>query len=147
MMISTRNEFSLNWNRLFTAYPETQKMFPRIADVPVSELMSNRKFLSISYSAFAGFNFILNNMDDPEIIKLQLSKVDFPGMFVFPFPGTSQQHQVRTHLVIAITQQGKERHSKFYFCPRILLASYWKCSGKSWAPPSPPKPPLDGLLC
>ena len=100
MVISASNDFFLN--RLFTTYPETQKMFPRIADVPVSELMSNRKFLSISYSAFAGFNFILNNMDDPEIIKLQLSKVDYPGTLVFPFPGTTQLHQVRTHTIMPI---------------------------------------------
>merc|ERR1712137_1100905 len=91
--------------KLFTAYPETQKMFPRIADVPVSDLMNNRKFLSISYSAFAGFNFILNNMDDPEIIKLQLSKVDFPGMFVFPFPGTSQQHQDTSRIVLEVFRE------------------------------------------
>ena len=90
---------------MFSAYPETQKMFPRIADVPVSELMSNRKFLSISYSAFAGFNFILNNMDDPEIIKLQLSKVDYPGTLVFPFPGTTQLHQVRTHTIMPIKKK------------------------------------------
>merc|ERR1711973_32690 len=91
--------------KLFTAYPETQKMFPRIADVAVSDLMNNRKFLSISYSAFAGFNFILNNMDDPEIIKLQLSKVDFPGMFVFPFPGTSQQHQDTSRIVLEVFRE------------------------------------------
>merc|ERR1712116_76982 len=91
--------------KLFTAYPETQKMFPRIADVAVSDLMNNRKFLSISYSAFAGFNFILNNMDDPEIIKLQLSKVDFPGMFVFPFPGTSQQHQDTSRIVLEMFRE------------------------------------------
>merc|ERR1711928_116711 len=91
--------------KLFTAYPETQKVHLRLADVPVSDLMNNRKFLSISYSAFAGFNFILNNMDDPEIIKLQLSKVDFPGMFVFPFPGTSQQHQDTSRIVLEVFRE------------------------------------------
>jgi len=88
--------------KMFSAYPETQKMFPRIADVPVSELMKNRKFLSISYSAFAGFSFIINNLDDTEMIQLQLSKVDFPGMFVFPFPGSVQQHQQTSRIVLEV---------------------------------------------
>merc|ERR1711973_767333 len=50
-------------------------------------------------------NIILNNMDDPEIIKLQLSKVDFPGMFVFPFPGTSQQHQDTSRIVLEVFRE------------------------------------------
>merc|ERR1711911_497836 len=60
------------------------------------------KFLSISYSAFAGFSFIINNLDDTEMIQLQLSKVDFPGMFVFPFPGSVQQHQQTSRIVLEV---------------------------------------------
>jgi len=88
--------------KMFTTYPETQKMYTRLADIPASQLMENKQFLALSHSAFAGFNMIVNNMDDPELIKLQLSKVDFPGTFVYPFPGTSQQHEQTTRIILEV---------------------------------------------
>jgi len=91
--------------KLFTTYPETKKMFPNVADVSTSDLMRDQKFLALSYSAFAGFNFIINNMDDPEMIKLQLSKVDFPGMFVYPHPATSQQLKDTTRVVLEVFKE------------------------------------------
>jgi len=109
---ATWNQMRFNSNvapkifvKLFTAYPETKKMFPNVADVSTSDLMRDQKFLALSYSAFAGFNFIINNMDDPEMIKLQLSKVDFPGMFVYPHPATSQQLKDTTRVVLEVFKE------------------------------------------
>lgn len=33
-------------------------------------------------------------MDDPELTKLQLAKVNFPGQFVYPFPADAQLLEV-----------------------------------------------------
>jgi len=88
--------------KLFIAYPETQKMHLRLADVPTSKLMENKHFLALSYSALAGFNFIVKNMDDPELTNLQLAKVNFPGQFVYPFPADAQLLEATTRIVLEV---------------------------------------------
>ncbi|KAK4014940.1 uncharacterized protein LOC123476783 [Daphnia magna] len=54
--------------RYFKAKPESQKLFPSFANVPLSELPANRDFLNSAYSCINSLNFLIPYLkyDHPE---------------------------------------------------------------------------------
>ena len=60
--------------RHFELHPETQKMFPRFADVPKDQLLSNKYFLQAAYNCFFGLTVIIKNIDEMNIVDHLLVK-------------------------------------------------------------------------
>jgi len=65
----------------FETHPKLQKLFPKFADVPVSELMSNTEFLTQAHTCLKGLFFIVNNLDNDELLTRALSKMTRPTYF------------------------------------------------------------------
>ena len=81
------------FNRMFAAHPKTLAMFPQFAKVPLAQLPNELDFLASSHSTFSGLSFIINNMDDPEVIAKLVSKMDSPVFFV-PKPSAAVSFDV-----------------------------------------------------
>jgi len=67
--------------RLFSVQPEKQSFFPAIAQVPSSQLMKNKDFYALSYSAFFSMNFLVSNIDDSALLSKQVAKSVYPAIF------------------------------------------------------------------
>ena len=80
--------------RMFAAHPETQKLFPRFANVAKSELSTNQDFLQQSYNCLAGLTNIINHLDSPDLMATFLSTMSSPAYFV-DGPSASEQLAVR----------------------------------------------------
>jgi len=68
--------------KMFDAHPETQKMFPRLANVPKSELRQNSFFQQQVYNCFFGLTVIIKNLDDPQLLTTMLQKQASPNFYV-----------------------------------------------------------------
>jgi len=68
--------------KMFAAHPETQKMFPRWANVPVAELRSNKFFQQQVYNCLFGLTVIIKNIDTPDIIATLLKNMASTGWYV-----------------------------------------------------------------
>lgn len=63
------NEIHLFFNRrYFKAKPESQKLFPAFANVPVTELPTNHDFLNSAYTCITSLNYLIPyaKFDHPE---------------------------------------------------------------------------------
>lgn len=49
-------------NRYFKAKPESQKLFPSFANVPITELPTNHDFLNQAYTCVTSLNYILPHL-------------------------------------------------------------------------------------
>jgi len=58
--------------------------------------MENKDFLALSYTFYSQFNLIVNNVDNPEIIKSQVARMISPSFFIDPSASIAQQLEVRT---------------------------------------------------
>ena len=58
--------------RMFAAHPETQKLFPRFANVAQSELSTNQDFLYQSYTCLGGLTSIIYHLDDIKLLTTYL---------------------------------------------------------------------------
>lgn len=76
--------------KMFAAHPETQKLFPRFANVAKSELSTNQDFLQQSYNCLAGLTNIINHLDSPDLMATFLSTMSSPAYFV-DGPSASEQ--------------------------------------------------------
>ena len=73
---------------MFATHPDTQKMFPRFASVPVDELPKNQYFLQQSYNCLFGLTVIIKNMENPNVIATLLKDMASPSFYVDgPSPG------------------------------------------------------------
>ena len=68
---------------MFAAHPETQKMFPRFANVPVSELRKNKYFQQQVYNCLFGLTVIIKSLDTPtDILVAFMKDVATPSFYV-----------------------------------------------------------------
>ena len=67
---------------MFAAHPETQKMFPRFANVPVAELSGNKFFQQQVYNCLFGLTVIIKNLDTPDIVTALLKNMATPSFYV-----------------------------------------------------------------
>ena len=72
---------NLIFRRHFETHPKLQKLFPKFANVPVSELMSNTEFLTQAHTCLKGLFFVVNNLDNDELLTRALSKMTRPTYF------------------------------------------------------------------
>jgi len=72
--------------RLFSEEPQIHQLFDRLNKVPTSQLMKNKDFYALSYSAFSGINFVVQNMEDPTLMIAQIVKMVNSKFFGAPSP-------------------------------------------------------------
>ena len=63
-------------------HPATQKLFPAFANVPLAELRDNVEFLTQAHTCLKGLFFIVNNLDNNELLTRALAKQTKPTYFV-----------------------------------------------------------------
>jgi len=76
----------------FTGFPEYQKIFRGFADIPLSELSTNKRLTAHAYTVFSTITALVENLDDPEVLtelllnvgrshhKRKLNKGDFENL-------------------------------------------------------------------
>ena len=69
--------------RILNEQPEMQKLFPSFASVPVGQLEKNKNFLAQSYIFQCGLSFLIDNIDDNQLMVSQVAKVASSSYFVF----------------------------------------------------------------
>ena len=76
--------FNYEWiaRRHFTLHPPIQKLYTKLANVPISELKDNDEFHAQAATAVKITHFIGNNLDNDELFTAMLSKVTIPAFFV-----------------------------------------------------------------
>jgi hypothetical protein len=67
---------------MFATHPETQKMFPRFANVPVSELRKNKYFQQQVYNCLFGLTVIIKHMDHTELGPALMKEFASPSFYV-----------------------------------------------------------------
>jgi Globin len=67
---------------MFAAHPETQKMFPRFANVPVAELSGNKYFQQQVYNCLFGLTVIIKHMDYTELGPALMKDFASPSFYV-----------------------------------------------------------------
>lgn len=82
----------------FELHPETQNMFPRFAQVPLKNLMSNKHFLQAAYNCFFGLTVIIKNMDEMDLVDHLLVKHASTGFYVAGPSATQQLDASRTQI-------------------------------------------------
>jgi len=90
--------------KMFAAHPKTLAMFPQFAKVPLAQLPNELDFLASSHSTFSGLSFIINNMDDPEVIAKLVSKMDSPVFFV-PKPSAAVSFDETVRIVMEVMRE------------------------------------------
>ena len=78
---------------MFAAHPETQQMFPRLANVSYDQLDQNKYFQQQAYNCLFGLTVIIKNMDSPQLVASLLRNTASPAFFV-DAPSAAQQLQV-----------------------------------------------------
>jgi len=79
---------------MFEAHPETQKMFPRFAELSRDQLINNKDFLNTVYTCFAGLSFMIKGLDDTDLLTTQLKKFASTAFYVEGGPSAAQQLSV-----------------------------------------------------
>ena len=69
-------------SRHFVLHPPVQKLYPTFADVAVADLKSNADFQVQAHTALKVIHFIVQNLDNNELLTQILAKVTIPGYFV-----------------------------------------------------------------
>ena len=78
---------------MFEAHPETQKMFPRLANVPFEDLRANKFFQQQVYNCLFGLTVIIKNLDSPDLVATLLRNTASPNFYV-DGPSAAQQLDV-----------------------------------------------------
>ena len=68
--------------RHFVLHPPVQKLYPGLADVPLSELENNEEFHTQAYVALMALDWIVNNLDNEELLTTHLQRVNIPNYYV-----------------------------------------------------------------
>jgi len=77
----------------FKIHPETQKLFPKFANVPLKDLPNNADLRKQAYSCVVfGLNFMINNLDNPALLEAALRRVDAYGKWYVEY--MSQERQI-----------------------------------------------------
>jgi hypothetical protein len=91
--------------RHFKAHPRTQALFPKFANVPLSELPNNAAFLKQARSCVSfGLNFIVANLDNPSLLKDMLGRVDAYGKWYVDYMTKERQMKVLSMYQLSIQQ-------------------------------------------
>lgn len=90
--------------KMFAAHPEVQSLFPQFANVPATQLSQNKNFLALSYGTFYGMTFIINNMDNPQLLHKQISKMASPVFYVAS-PTIAQQNDETIRIVLEVFRE------------------------------------------
>lgn len=80
-----------------------QKLYPKFAGVALAKLDNNRDFLAQSYIFQCGLSFLIDNIDNNQLMVSQVAKVASASYFV---SGRSIEEQMDA--------------SVFYFCRRFI---------------------------
>ena len=67
---------------MFTEHPESQKLVPALAGVPVNKLEENEDFQVLAYYSSAVATFIVTNLDNEQILTHILYQQTKPEQFV-----------------------------------------------------------------
>ena len=67
---------------MFTEHPESQKLVPALAGVPLNELAQNEDFVVLANFASAVVTFIVTNLDQEDILTHILVQQTKPEQFV-----------------------------------------------------------------
>ena len=67
---------------MFTEHPESQKLVPALAGVPLNELESNQDFLVLVHTCSAVADFIVSNLDNEKLLTHILIQQTKPEQFV-----------------------------------------------------------------
>lgn len=89
----------------FELHPETQKMFPRFADVPTAQLMNNKYFLQAAYNCFFGLTVIIKNIDEMDLVDHLLVKHASASFYVAGPASAKQQLDETTRITLAVMKE------------------------------------------
>ena len=67
---------------MFTEHPESQKLVPALAAVPLNKLANNEDFLVLAHFSSAVASFIVSNLDNEDVLSHILAQQTTPEMFV-----------------------------------------------------------------
>ena len=79
---------------MLIAHPKTISIFPQFAKENIATLMSNPEFLATGKMVMTGFEFIVNNLQEPQVIRRLLANRPFENYFV-SYVSIPQQLEVR----------------------------------------------------
>ena len=68
--------------RHFVLHPPVQKLYPGLADVPLSKLENNEEFHTQAYIALMALDWIVNNLDNDELLTTHLQRINIPNYYV-----------------------------------------------------------------
>ena len=68
--------------RHFVLHPPVQKLIPGLADVPISDLQGNDMFHAIAHTSMRIANYLINNLDNDELLSAVLAKITVSDYFV-----------------------------------------------------------------
>merc|ERR1711928_22055 len=68
--------------KMFTEHPESQKLVPALAAVPLNKLANNEDFLVLAHFSSAVASFIVSNLDNEDVLSHILAQQTTPEMFV-----------------------------------------------------------------
>ena len=69
--------------RHFVLHPAVQKLYgPGLARVPISELDRSEEFHTQAYVALTAFDWIVNNLDNDELLTYHLQRVNVANFYV-----------------------------------------------------------------
>ena len=68
--------------RHFVLHPAVQKLYPGLADVPLADLPNSDEFHTQAYVALFALDWIINNLDNDELLAYHLSRVNIPNFYV-----------------------------------------------------------------
>jgi len=85
--------------KMLIAHPKTISIFPQFAKENIATLMSNPEFLATGKMVMTGFEFIVNNLQEPQVIRRLLANRPFENYFV-SYVSIPQQLEDTTRYVI-----------------------------------------------
>jgi hypothetical protein len=63
-------------------HPPVQRLIPGLADVPISDLQGNDMFHAIAHTSMRIANYLINNLDNDELLSAVLAKITVSDYFV-----------------------------------------------------------------
>ena len=68
--------------RHFVLHPPVQKLIPGLADVAISDLQGNDLFHAIAHTSMRIANYLIDNLDNDELLGAVLAKITVADYFV-----------------------------------------------------------------
>lgn len=90
--------------RLFKAHPSTIQLFPKFVSVPLAELPQNRDFQAYGNMVMSGLNFMVENIENPSLMKQLMCAQGIDKYFVQGVSIT-QQLQVYNNFLARFSSQ------------------------------------------